>query len=35
MAFTRYNYDECRTKKLLQESTDPGRYVLDTPGLGR
>ena len=34
MAFTRYNYDECRTKKLLQESTGPGRYVLDTPGWG-
>lgn len=34
MAFTRYNYDECRTKKLLQESTDPGRYVLNTPGWG-
>tara|TARA_R110002020_G_scaffold118548_1_gene270840 strand:+ start:1213 stop:1707 length:495 start_codon:yes stop_codon:yes gene_type:complete len=34
MAFTRYNYDECRTKKFLQQSTDPGRYVLNTPGWG-
>jgi hypothetical protein len=34
MAFTRYNYDTCRTKKLLQESTGPGRYILNTPGWG-
>jgi hypothetical protein len=34
MAFTRFNYDECRTKKILQESTGPGRYILDTPGWG-
>lgn len=34
MAFTRYNYDECRTKKRLQESTGPGRYILNTPGTG-
>ena len=34
MAFTRYNYDKCRTKKFLQQSTDPGRYVLNTPGWG-
>lgn len=34
MAFTRFNYDEGRTKKLLQESTDPGRYVLNVPGPG-
>jgi hypothetical protein len=32
MALTRYNYDECRTKKLLQESTGPGRYMLNKPG---
>lgn len=32
MAFTRFNYDKCRTKKLLQESTGPGRYILNTPG---
>ena len=34
MSFTRYNYDECRTKKILQESTGPGRYMLNTPGNG-
>tara|TARA_B100001287_G_C22581426_1_gene481108 strand:- start:120 stop:593 length:474 start_codon:yes stop_codon:yes gene_type:complete len=34
MAFTRFNYDESRTKKLLQESTGPGRYVLNVPGSG-
>ena len=31
MAFCRYNYDECRTKKKLQESTGPGRYILNVP----
>ena len=34
MAFTRFNYDECRTKKILQESTGPGRYMLNVPGNG-
>uniref|UniRef100_A0A6C0KIE3 Uncharacterized protein n=1 Tax=viral metagenome TaxID=1070528 RepID=A0A6C0KIE3_9ZZZZ len=34
MAFTRFNYDPCRTKKILQESTGPGRYLLNTPGNG-
>ena len=34
MAFTRYNYDNCRTQKRLQESSGPGRYMLDTPGQG-
>ena len=34
MAFTRFNYDECRTKKQLQQSTDPGRWILDVPGNG-
>ena len=34
MAFTRFNYDKCRTAKLLQESTGPGRYMLDRPGWG-
>lgn len=34
MAFTRFNYDPCRTNKLLQESTGPGRYILNTPGQG-
>jgi hypothetical protein len=34
MAFTRFNYDECRTKKSLQQATDPGRWILDVPGNG-
>jgi len=34
MAFCRYNYDECRTKKKLQESTGPGRWALNMPGNG-
>ena len=34
MAFCRYNYDDCRTKKKLQESTGPGRYILNVPGNG-
>ena len=34
MTFTRFNYDECRTAKLLQESTGPGKYILNTPGIG-
>lgn len=34
MTSTRYNYDNCRTSKHLQESSGPGRYMLDTPGPG-
>ena len=34
MSFTRFNYDECRTAKLLQESTGPGKYILNTSGIG-
>lgn len=34
MAFNRYFYDEVRVKKQLQESTDPGRYMLNVPGNG-
>tara|TARA_B100000795_G_scaffold266298_1_gene249263 strand:- start:1057 stop:1554 length:498 start_codon:yes stop_codon:yes gene_type:complete len=34
MASTRYNYDDCRTQKKLQESSGPGRYMIDTPGPG-
>ena len=34
MANTRINYDECRTKKSLQQSTDPGRWILNVPGNG-
>lgn len=32
MSFTRFNYDDARTHKKLQESTDPSRYILNTPG---
>jgi hypothetical protein len=34
MACTRFNYDESRTKKKLQQSTDPGRWILNVPGNG-
>ena len=34
MASTRFFYDNCRTIKSLQQSTDPGRYVLNVPGNG-
>jgi hypothetical protein len=34
MANTRFNYDDCRTIKKLQESTYTSRYILDTPGPG-
>jgi hypothetical protein len=34
MAFTRFKYDECRTKKELQQSTGPGRWILNVPGNG-
>lgn len=34
MSFTRFNYDESRTKKQLEESTFSGRYMLNTPGPG-
>ena len=34
MANTRFNYDECRTKKYLQETTGPSRYILNVPGNG-
>lgn len=30
--FTRYNYDDVRYKKQLQESTDVGKYILNVPG---
>ena len=29
MSFTRFNYDPCRTQKLLQESTDVGKYHVE------
>jgi len=34
MANTRFYYDPCRTKKSLQQSTGPGRYILNVPGNG-
>ncbi len=34
MAFTRFNYDQCREIKKLQEATDLGRYMLNVPGNG-
>ena len=34
MAFTRFNYDECREIKQLQEATGLGRYMLNVPGNG-
>lgn len=34
MAFTRFKYDDARTIKSLQQSTDPGRWILNVPGNG-
>jgi hypothetical protein len=34
MSFTRFNYDPCRTKKQVQQATDPGRWILNVPGNG-
>ena len=34
MSFTRFNYDESRTKKQIQQSTDPGRWIMNVPGNG-
>ena len=34
MAFTRFHDDPCRINKQLQESTGPGRYILNVPGNG-
>lgn len=34
MANTRFKYDESRTMKALQQSTDPGRWILNVPGNG-
>jgi hypothetical protein len=34
MAFTRFKYDDCRTKKALQQATDSGRWILNVPGNG-
>lgn len=34
MAFTRFKYDDSRTIKALQQSTDPGRWIINVPGNG-
>ncbi len=34
MSFTRFNYDDARTMKKLEEATGPGRYILNQPGNG-
>ena len=34
MAFTRFHDDPCRIQKQLQQSTDPGRWILNVPGNG-
>ena len=34
MSFTRLYDEPCRIKKNNQQSTDPGRYVLNVPGSG-
>ena len=34
MAFTRFHDDPCRIKKQLQQSTDPGRWIINVPGNG-
>lgn len=34
MANTRFFYDPCRTMKSLQQSTGPGRWIMDVPGNG-
>jgi hypothetical protein len=34
MAFTRFKYDDARTKKFLQQATDPGKWILNVPGNG-
>jgi hypothetical protein len=34
MAFTRFHDDQARIEKQLQQSTDPGRWVLNVPGNG-
>ena len=34
MAFTRFHDDPCRIQKQLQQSTGPGRWILNVPGNG-
>ena len=31
----RFSFDECRIKKQLQESSGPGKYMLNVPGPGQ
>ena len=34
MSFTRFNYDDCRTQKILEESTGPGTIHAEQARLG-
>lgn len=34
MSFTRFHDDPCRIRKQLQESTGPGKYMMNVPGNG-
>ena len=34
MSFTRFNYDEARTRQRLKQATGSGRYYLNVPGPG-
>ena len=34
MAFTRFHDDPDRIRKELQQSTDPGRWIMNVPGNG-
>lgn len=34
MALTRFKYDKSRIIKELQQSTDPGRWIINVPGNG-
>jgi len=34
MSFTRYHDDPCRISKQAQQSSGPGRYILNVPGNG-
>jgi hypothetical protein len=34
MSFTRFRYDKAREEKYQQQSSDPGRWVLNVPGNG-
>ena len=34
MSFTRFHYDDNRNLKQLQELTDQGKWILNTPGFG-